>query len=288
MINKNVIILGTSGMLGHKMLQVLARRFYTAGTLRKHNQSSILSSYQLYENVDARKFSSVLDVLMHFEPDVIVNCIGIVKQLPESNDWDISHAINSEFPHKLDTYAHSHNIKLIHISSDCVFDGKTGFYSERDIPNATDIYGRTKFSGEVPNSLTLRTSIIGREINTCHGLLEWFLTKRGMKIQGYKNSVFSGVTTNELSQIVSDLIYSGTDLKGLYHIASEPISKLNLLIKINEYLDEKVNIEPVDGEFINRSLNGELLVKKFGIKILSWDDMLKDMLVKDKTNYGGL
>lgn len=288
MINKKVIVLGASGMLGHKMLQVLSRRFYTCGTLRKPHPSPILNAYQLYENVDAKNFQSVVDVLNKFNPDVIVNCIGIVKQLPESNDWNISHMINSEFPHKLDTYTQAHRgMKLIHISSDCVFDGTMGLYSEKSIPNATDIYGRTKFSGEVPNALTLRTSIIGREIDTCHGLLEWFFSKRGMKIQGYKKSIFSGVTTNELSQVVSDLIYCGTDIRGLYHVASEPISKFDLLTKINTYLDEKVIIEAVDGELVNRSLNGELLTKTTGLKVSSWDDMLKEMLVKDIVDYGG-
>jgi dTDP-4-dehydrorhamnose reductase len=286
-ISKKVIILGASGMLGHKMLQVLSRRFYTCGTLRKPNTSQILKPYCLYDNVDAKNFSSVLDVINKFKPDVIVNCIGIVKQLPESNDWDISHTINSEFPHKLDTYVQSHHgMKLIHISSDCVFDGTTGLYNEGSIPNATDIYGRTKFSGEVPNALTLRTSIIGRELNTCHGLLEWFLSKHGMKIFGYEKSIFSGVTTNELSQLVSNIIYSGFDFKGLYHVASEPISKFDLLMKINECIDEKVIIEPIDGEFINRSLNGDLLLG-MGFKINSWDDMLKEMLVTDRTDYGG-
>ena len=286
MIDKKVIVLGSSGMLGHKMLQILSRRFHTCGTLRRPNSSPILKDYQLYENVDAKNFDSVLKVLIDVKPDVIVNCIGIIKQLPESNDWDVSHAINSEFPHKLDVYAQACGAKLIHISSDCVFDGKIGLYSEKNIPNAIDIYGRTKFSGEVPNALTLRTSIIGREIDTCHGLLEWFLSKRGMKVQGYKQSVFSGVTTNELSELVSKIIYSGIDIRGLYHVASKPINKFELLTKINDYIEDKVTIEPVYGEVINRSLNGELLTRITGFQISSWDSMLKEMLVKDITDYG--
>jgi dTDP-4-dehydrorhamnose reductase len=284
---KKVIILGASGMLGHKMLQILSRRFDTYGTIRK-TTSDILKSYCLYDAIDVNNFSSVLKVLGKVKPDVIVNCIGIVKQLPESNDWNISHAVNSELPHKLDTYAQSHDSQLIHFSSDCVFDGTWGLYTERNIPNATDIYGRTKFSGEVPNALTLRTSIIGREISTCHGLLEWFLSKRGMKVQGYTKAVFSGVTTNELSQLVSDIIYADSNIKGLYHVASKPISKFDLLTKINEYIDDKVDIEPVDGEVINRSLSGYKLEREIGYKAPSWDDMIKDMLVKDKTNYGEL
>jgi dTDP-4-dehydrorhamnose reductase len=196
--SKNVAVLGVSGMLGHKMLQVLSNKFATTGTLRKPNTFQLLEPYELYEGVDANNFLTVMETLNKIDPDVIVNCIGIIKQLPESNDWDKSFSINSEFPHKLSIYAKSHGMQLIHISTDCVFDGKMGSYREIDIPNAIDIYGRTKFAGEVSdiNCLTLRTSIIGRELGTSHGLLEWFLSKKGMKIQGYTKSIFSGVSTN--------------------------------------------------------------------------------------------
>jgi len=181
-------------------------------------------------------------------------------------------------------------MQLIHISTDCVFDGRVGSYREVDIPNAIDIYGRTKFAGEVSdiNCLTLRTSIIGRELGTSHGLLEWFLSKKGIKIQGYTKSIFSGVTTNELSSLVSDIIQNGRGLQGLYHVAAEPISKFKLLTKINSYLDNKIEIESVDGEIINRSLNGLKLKRTLGYSPPPWDDMLHKMLIKDTTNYGEL
>lgn len=284
-----VIVLGASGMLGHKMLQVLdISGLEVTGTLRKHNISPFLDSYNLYEGVDAMNFSTVSGVLDDIDPDVIVNCIGIIKQLPESNNWDISHAINTEFPHKLSTYAHAHNMKLIHISTDCVFDGKKGEYEETDIPNATDIYGRTKFAGEVPDALTLRTSIIGRELGTRHGLLEWFLSKRGTKIQGYKKSIFSGVTTNELSKLVFDIIHSRQNLTGLYHVAALPVSKFDLLTGINCYFENKVIIEPVDGEVIDRSLNGRKLKCDFKYTPPYWGEMLWKMLVVDKMVDGDL
>jgi dTDP-4-dehydrorhamnose reductase len=285
--SKNVVVLGASGMLGHKMLQVLSNKFTVTGTLRKSNTSQVLEPYELYEGVDANNFLTVMEALNKIDPDVIVNCIGIIKQLPESNDWDKSFSINSEFPHKLSVYTKSHGMQLIHISTDCVFDGKSGSYREGDIPNAGDIYGRTKFAGEVSdiNCLTLRTSIIGREIDTHHGLLEWFLSKKGMKVQGYTKSIFSGVTTNELSSLVSDIIQNGRGLQGLYHVAAEPISKFNLLTKINSYLDKKIEIESVDGEIINRSLNGLKLKRTLGYTPPSWDDMLYKMMVKDTTDY---
>jgi dTDP-4-dehydrorhamnose reductase len=286
--SKNVAVLGASGMLGHKMLQTLSHKFETIGTLRRPYKSQILDMYSLYDNVDVSDFLSVENVLNKVDPDVIVNCIGIIKQLPESNNWDKSFSVNSEFPHKLSVYCKAHGMQLIHISTDCVFDGKTGLYREGSIPNACDIYGRTKFAGEVSdiNCLTLRTSIIGREIDTHHGLLEWFLSKKGMKVQGYTKSIFSGVTTNELSSLVSDIIQNGRGLQGLYHVAAEPISKFNLLTKINSYLDKKIEIESVDGEIINRSLNGLKLKRVFGYAPPSWNEMLNTMLVKDITNYG--
>ena len=283
---KKIVVLGASGMLGHKMLQVLSKKYDVVGTLRKKNMSLILKDYNLYENVDAMNFISVSKVLDKVNPDVIVNCVGIIKQLPESNDWNISHTINSEFPHKLNTYSIANDIQFIHISTDCVFDGRIGMYNENDIPNATDIYGRTKFSGEVPDALTLRTSIIGREINTNHGLLEWFLSKSGSNVQGYKKSIFSGVTTNELSLLVSSIICSGVNLKGLYHVASNPINKFDLITSINTYLYDKVNIEPVDGEIIDRSLNGNKIKHEFGYVSPHWNAMLEDMLVNDITDYG--
>jgi len=278
---KNILILGVFGMLGHKMLQYLDVEFSVTGTLRKHNTSTVLSQYNLFDNVDAKDFSTVSSVLDYIDPDVIINCIGIIKQLPEANDWNISHAINAEFPHKLSTYARAYNMQLIHISTDCVFDGKAGGYKETDIPNATDIYGRTKFAGEVPDALTLRTSIIGRELGTCHGLLEWFLSKRGTKVQGYKKSLFSGVTTNELSKLVYDIISSRKNLTGLYHVAATPVSKFDLLAGINYYLENKVEIEPVDGEIIDRSLNGHKLKCDFKYTPPNWNEMLNEMLIID-------
>lgn len=288
---KTVVVLGASGMLGHKMLQILSLKFDVVGTVRTQNKSQILDSFDLYEGVDVNNFTSVYSALNELNPDIIVNCIGIIKQKSESNNFDVSHRVNSEFPQKLSIYSKSRGIGLIHISSDCVFNGKRGLYKETDIPDAVDIYGRTKFTGEVSglNSVTLRTSIIGRELNTSHGLLEWFLSQKGLKVQGYTKSIFSGVTTNELSNVVSTLIHrGGKNFSGIYHVASEPITKFDLLTLINSYLKEKdkIIIEPVDGEIINRSLNCNKLKIALNYTTPSWNDMLNEIFIKDKTKYG--
>jgi dTDP-4-dehydrorhamnose reductase len=288
--SKKVVILGGSGMLGHKMLQTLSSRFHTVGTIRSQNISPVLDSYNLYGGVDVKNFVTVYKALDDLNPDIVINCVGIVKQLPESNNFDISHTINSEFPHKLYTFTNSHGIKLIHISTDCVFRGDRGMYGEGEVPDADDIYGRTKFTGEIvgPNAITLRTSIIGRELNTNHGLLEWFLLNRGKRVQGYTKSIFSGVTTNELSGLVSDIIFNGDRLNGLYNVASDPISKYDLLMIINHYFKngERVIIERVDGENINRSLNGRKLKLTFGYVPPKWNSMIYEIMRKDKTDYG--
>jgi dTDP-4-dehydrorhamnose reductase len=284
-----VVVLGASGMLGHKMTQILSRRFDVIGTVRRVPTSNILEGYKLIAG-DVNDLSTLFKTFDLIKPDIIVNCIGIVKQLPESNDWDKSCAINSEFPHKLSTYARSHNVRMfIHISTDCVFDGKNGMYKETDIPNATDIYGRTKYMGEIPECLTLRTSIIGREILTKHGLLEWFLSNKGGHVKGYTKSIFSGVTTNELAHLVDKLIYNEycKDLTGLYHVASNPINKFELLKIINSYLEkeDKVDIEQVDGEIIDRTLDGSKLKKDFGYIAPDWDTMIAEVMRRDKTKY---
>lgn len=286
---KNVVVFGASGMLGHKMLQILSSRFNVTGTLRGANRSQILEEYNLYEGVDVKNFVSVTTALNELDPDVIVNCIGIVKQLKESDDFNISHMLNSEFPHKLCTYAKSHGMQVIHISTDCVFDGKTGMYTENSIPNATDIYGRTKFTGELHdiNAVTLRTSIIGREIDTTHGLLEWFLSKKSGVVYGYEKSIFSGVTTNELSNLVGNIIFKGKNLSGLYHVAATPINKFDLLTMINSYLkpNERITINAIDGDIINRSLVGSKLKIAFNYSPPPWKNMLDEVMIKDKTNY---
>lgn len=297
--DRNILILGASGMLGHKMMQVLSTEdnFNVIGTVRDIDTKKykVINEYPLIGNVDASKFDTVSYAIDKCNPDYIINCIGIVKQLPESNDPIKSLLINSVLPRKLATYCTANDIKLFHISTDCVFDGELGMYKEYDVPNASDIYGLTKFIGEVNDkyNLTLRTSIIGREIMTKHGLVEWFLSNRGKTVNGYTKSIFSGVTTHELSHVISNIIkYSylsssyHKEFDGLYHIASEPINKFDLLTLINEYLteSESIKIIPIDGEYLNRSLDGSKIENTDGYIPPSWHNMIHEMM-NDPTPY---
>ena len=286
---KSVLVLGASGMLGHKMLQVLSKENSVCGTVRDLNvgKYELISEYPLIGGVDATKFDTVSKAIKIFRPDIVVNCIGIIKQLPESNDVMKSMILNSVLPHKLATYCAAHNSKLVHISTDCIFSGNRGMYRESDISDVDDIYGLTKYVGEINDfhNITLRTSIIGREIITQHGLVEWFLSNRGKTVNGYRKSIFSGVTTIELSRIVNKLLKDDY-MRGLYNVVAEPVTKFDLITNINKYIcdRDRVNIVSVDGENIDRSLDGSTLYRFNSYQAPSWDTMIKEMMT-DITPY---
>jgi dTDP-4-dehydrorhamnose reductase len=219
-------------------------------------------------------------------PTVVVNCVGIVKQLKAAGDPVPSISINSLFPHRLATLASAAGARIIHISTDCVFRGDRGHYSERDTPDASDLYGRTKLLGEVsgPRCLTLRTSIIGRELSATTGLLEWFLAQRTGRAKGYTHARFSGVTTHALADVLADIIERHPGLAGVYHVASRPISKYDLLKKLNDAYNAGVDIDASDDVHIDRTLDGSAFQKATGLTIRSWDEMIGQM-ASDSTPY---
>ena len=207
-----ILILGATGMLGHKLMQVLSREHTVTGTVRRN--ASVLANHPIFSkmdiigNISADNLETIRTAIDKANPEVIINCIGIVKQLPAAQDPLQSIAINALFPHQLAQICRQKNIRLIHMSTDCVFSGRKGYYTEEDPSDAEDLYGKTKYLGEVdyPGCLTLRTSIIGRELDTSHGLIEWFMSQEGKTVSGYKNAVFSGLTTLALSEIITEII----------------------------------------------------------------------------------
>jgi dTDP-4-dehydrorhamnose reductase len=288
-----VLILGGEGMLGHKMYQVLNDQFETHVTFRRVDGP--WRTYPVYENlepensqggVDALELKTVSQSLESVKPDVVVNCIGIIKQVKEANDPITSLKINSLFPHQLADLCGKLNTRLIHFSTDCVFSGKKGSYLEDDFADADDLYGRTKFLGELNREgcLTIRTSLFGRDFIKKTALLEWFLSNRGGTINGYVNAIFSGFPTQILSGIVRDLIKDYPGLSGLYHISSAPISKYDLLMKINDALDIDVNIEPYTDYVCDRSLDSSKFKSETGYAIPDWDTMIS-ILAEDQTPY---
>jgi len=257
-----VLILGATGMLGHALLVHLAARkdldvcatCRDIGDLKDVLPGHIAKRLRPAVNVD--NFDTIIQAFAEIKPEVVINCIGLIKQLPIANQPLAAITVNAQWPHRLALLCEAAQIRLVHISTDCVFDGKKGGYTEEDPANATDLYGRTKFLGELSYShcVTLRTSIIGHELKGGHGLIEWFLRQKNT-IRGYTKAIFTGLPTIELAQIISDKVIPNPDLNGLYHVSSEPISKYALLRLVAQRYGKQIAIEPDDSVTIDRSLN---------------------------------
>jgi len=284
-----VLVIGGTGMLGHKVSQFLRDRVDTWVTVRQaqvHAAPGLFPGDRIIAGVNVDDFDAVVRACATARPTVIVNCVGIVKQLQAAADPIPSITINALLPHRLAALAREVGARTIHISTDCVFSGKRGNYSERDIPDATDLYGRTKLLGEIggPGCLTVRTSIIGRELSATTGLLEWFLSQRGKRIEGYTGARFSGLTTSALAGVLADVIEHHPTLEGVYHVASEPIAKYDLLCRLNQAYGANTFIEPSDAVWIDRTLDDAVFREATGLEIPGWDAMI-GALTADPSPY---
>jgi len=288
-----VLVLGGNGMLGHKVFQILKKRFpQSACTLRGTRRSVPAGGGELFRNatvfdgVGPARFSALKAVLDRFRPDLVINCIGLMKQRAEAESAELCTAVNGDFPRELAEATRSIGARLILFSTDCVFSGRKGGYREEDLPDAQDAYGISKYRGEViaPHVLTLRTSFIGRELSHSASLLEWFLGQRGHSVKGYTRAYFSGVTTNYLGQLLVELIEGHSDLSGLYHLAGERISKHALLLLLRSAFGLKVEIVPDDSVQCDRSLVGERFLAETGIRTPAWTTLAED-LASDRTPY---
>lgn len=282
-----VLILGGGGMLGHKLYQRYRDRFETWVTIRsgyqEYQQFEIFERERTVCGVNALAFDSAVRSFAEVKPDVAVNCIGVIKQVSTAGDPIISLTVNSLFPHRLANLCRSSGVRLIHISTDCVFSGRKGKYKEEDISDAEDLYGRTKFLGEVSalGCLTLRTSIIGRELSTTYGLTEWFLKHRGEKVRGYTRAIYSGFTTATLADIIADLLENHRNLTGLYHVSSDPISKHDLLCMMRDAFRLDIDVEPWPEVRIDRSLDSSRFRAATRFSPPSWRQMLQEMADND-------
>src|ERR1700722_19962894 len=265
-----VLIFGVTGMLGNALFRYLAedKDICVYGTARgnkafQHFPNAL--SPQLIVDVDVENQESLVKVFTNIQPDIVINCIGLVKQLAEASDPLLAIPINSLFPHRLAALCKTAGARLIHISTDCVFSGAKGDYVESDFPDAEDLYGRSKLLGEVdyPHAITLRTSIIGHELLGQKGLVSWFLAQQGT-IKGFTHAIFSGFPTIELANIIRNFVMPRPKMKGLYHVASKPISKYDLLCFITKTYKKEIEIVPTDSIVINRSLRAELFNKETG------------------------
>jgi len=288
-----ILILGGSGMLGHKLFQELGSRAEVYATIRE--QPDALATHpafvgadpaRLLGGVDASSFDSLVRAVGQVRPAVVINCIGIIKQLREAHDPIPSLSLNALLPHRLADLCAVAGARLIQISTDCVFSGRKGSYSEHDLPDAEDLYGRTKLLGELhrPGCLTIRTSIIGRDPRKPVGLLEWLLSQEGRSVRGFTQAIYSGFPTRSLARIIGDLITEQPALSGLYHIASHPISKYDLLVAIRDLLDLAIKLIPDDGLRCDRSLSAARFIAATGSVIPQWQTLLDDLFT-DPTPY---
>lgn len=280
-------------MLGHKLWQTCSLRFDTFATVR--DEFSTLRGHSMFDErrtltgVRVNDFESVSQALLSTRPNVVVNCVGIVKQDAAAKDPITSISINSLFPHQLAEGCRGLGARLIHLSTDCVFSGAKGNYSEADYADPQDLYGRTKLLGEVSanNCLTIRTSMIGRELRGSHGLVEWFLAQEGKQIKGFKRAIFSGFTTNALARIIADVIEREPDLSGVWHVSAEPISKFDLLTLIKQTYGLDIEIAADESFMCDRSLDSSRFAAATGFQRPAWPDMIAEMH-NDPTSYNSI
>lgn len=276
-------MLGATGMLGNAVLRYFAMQGQHAvgGSVRSMASAARLPA-QLREllipGVDIENFDSIARAFAAFRPHVVINCIGLIKQLAEVDDPLIAIPTNSLLPHRLARLCAMTDARLIHVSTDCVFSGSRGGYVETDFPDAEDLYGRSKYLGEVdyPHAVTLRTSIIGHELGSAHGLVGWFLAQQG-RVRGYTKAIFSGLPTVELARVMHDFVLPNPALRGVYHVSAAAIDKHSLLRLVADTYAKKIEIAPDEAVVIDRSLDSSRFRAATGYVPPQWDALVAAM-----------
>ena len=280
---KKILIFGSTGMLGNAMIRVLSEKadWQVFGTARSEGANRLFKpaiASRLNFGVDIEQHDSLIKVFAHIRPDVVINCVGLVKQLATSLDPLRVIPVNTLLPHRLAKLCELVGARLVHISTDCVFAGNRGNYSETDPVDAQDLYGISKYLGEVayPHTVTLRTSIIGHELQSKHGLVGWFLSQQE-RCHGYTNALFSGLPTVVLAQVIRDEVISRPEMTGVYHVAAQPISKYDLLKLIASIYRKTIEIAPDGKLVIDRSLNAKLFHEATGYVAPKWPELIRTM-----------
>jgi dTDP-4-dehydrorhamnose reductase len=278
-----VLVIGASGMIGSTVLRILSEKkdWQVYGSVRDASIKRFFHvpiGERLIAGVDVEHPDSLAKVLNQIRPDVVVNCAGLTKHKPEAEDPLISIPINTLMPHRLAGLCKLVGARLIHVSTDCVFSGEKGNYSESDFADARDVYGKSKALGEVeyPHAVTLRTSTIGHELQSTYGLLDWFLSQEG-RCKGYTRAVFSGLPTVVFAQVVRDVVIPFKGLSGLYHVAAKPINKFDLLKLIADVYGKAIDIVLDDKLVIDRSLDASRFQSATGYIAPEWPELIKLM-----------
>jgi dTDP-4-dehydrorhamnose reductase len=282
-LDRRVLILGASGMLGNALFRFFAQSngYATFGTVRTETAKSLFSQVwqaNLMVGVDVENVDHLATLFASVKPHIVINCVGLVKQLAQSEDPLLAIPINAILPHRLAKFCSMIDARFIHISTDCVFSGSKGMYSEQDTPDAIDVYGRSKLLGEVdyPNAVTLRTSIIGHELTQSRSLIGWFLSQTG-QVKGYSRAIFSGLPTVELARVIRDYVLKDDSLRGLYHVSAAPINKYDLLSLVSKYYDHAIDIIDDDTLIIDRSLNSTRFKSATNYRPPAWPELVKLM-----------
>ncbi len=278
-----LLVLGASGMLGNAVIRILSEKedWAVFGTVRSASVNRFFSpkiAERLVVGCDIENHDALVKVFGQVRPEVVINCIGLIKQLADAGDPLLTIPINALLPHRLARLCNLAGARLVHMSTDCVFSGDKGGYTEDDPSDAKDLYGKSKFLGEVhyPHTITLRTSIIGHELQSAHGLIGWFLSQQE-RCKGFSRAIFSGLPTVALAQIIRDIVIPRSDLFGLYHVAARPISKYDLLRLVAEAYDKSIEIIPDDSLVIDRSLNADRFFDITGYIAPQWPELIKLM-----------
>jgi dTDP-4-dehydrorhamnose reductase len=278
-----VLVLGATGMLGNATLRLFVRseNHDTWGSARSSAALQHLPSgmrERVIVGVDVENVDSLTRLFARVRPDVVINCIGLVKQLAEADDPLQAIPINALLPHRLARLCQVAGARFVHVSTDCVFTGAKGMYREEDPADAQDLYGRSKHLGEVdyPNAITLRTSIIGHELAGAHGLIGWFLAQSG-PVSGFTRAVFSGLPTAELARVIRDHVLPRPHLHGIYHVSAEPIAKYELLSLVAQTYGRTNEIAADDKLVIDRSLDSTRFRQEAGYVPPAWADLVHAM-----------
>lgn len=278
-----VLVLGASGMIGNAIFRVLSEKddWDVFGSVRSGEVKRFFTpamAERLVTGIDAGNHDALVKLFAELRPDVVINCVGLTKHLPGAEEHLVAIPINTLMPHRLAGLCDLIGARLIHVSTDCVFSGKKGNYTEDDPADATDVYGKSKFLGEVsyPHAITLRTSTIGHELQSAHGLLEWFLSQQ-VQCKGFAHAVFSGLPSIVFARLIRDVVIPRPDLHGLYHVAGRPIAKYDLLKLIAEAYGKQIEIVRDNVFTIDRSLNADRFQAATGYVAPDWPELIKSM-----------
>lgn len=290
-----VLVIGGAGMLGHQCYLKFKKHFgenNVGCTLRKsashYSRFGLFEGPNVFSNVDASDFGKVEEVLNSFKPEAVVNCVGLTLRKPELGDFENALELNSMLPHRLALWGLNNDCRVIHFSTDCVFDGSLGGYTEMNAPSAKDVYGKTKFLGEIHyrNSLTMRLSIVGRELEGKTELIEWFLGQKGKEVSGYSEVMYSGLTTNKVADEVIRVLEMFPQLSGLYQVSSEPISKYDLLELVKDIYRTDITLIKNTNYKSNKVLRCDKYVLATSFTQPRWTDLIQQMKNEESLNYG--